>query len=138
MSNFFSRLFSPVASPTDGLSQTQRGAIVDLLHFCMCADQELTPAESNAIAGEVAAFDWDPAVDFDSFAARSLEKARAAMATAATRESALASISDQLASTETKTQALALCQELFQADGEFAPAERAVFVEIKRAFGWPE
>ena len=138
MSNFFSRLFSPVASPIDGLSQTQRGAIVDLLNFCMCVDQELTPAESSAIANEVAAFDWDPAVDFESFAARSLEEARAAMATAGTRQSALASISDQLASTETKTQALALCQQLVQADGEFAPTERTVFVEIKRAFGWPE
>ena len=137
MSKFLGRLFSPAASPTDGLSQAQREAIVDLLHFCMCADQDLQPTESSAIADKVAGFNWDPAVNFESFAAKSLERAQAAIMTTDSRQAALASVSERLAGTETKTEALELCQKLFQSDGEFAPAERAVFTEIKRAFGWP-
>jgi len=137
MSKFPGRLFSPVATPTDGLSQAQREAMVDLLHFCMCADQELLPAETDAIADETAGFNWDPAIDFSLFAGRSLEHAYGATATPESRQAALASISERLTSTEMKTQALELCQQVFLADGQFAPAERAVFLEIKRAFGWP-
>jgi tellurite resistance protein len=54
-----------------------------------------------------------------------------------TRQATLNEISGRLVSTETKTRALALCPQLFRADGEFTPVERAVFVEIKQAFGWP-
>ena len=138
MITLFGRLFSPVTPPTDGLSQGQREAIVDLLYFCMCADQRLLPVENAAIADEVATFNWDPTIKFETFAAQSLQRAQLAVAAPKTRETMLLDIGNQLVTTETKTRAITLCPQIFRADGEYAPAERAVFVEIKRSFGWPD
>jgi len=137
MSRHFGHLFSPAVETTDGLSQTQREAIVDLLHYCMCADRELFPCEVDAFEEEVAEFNWEPSVNFESFAARSLEEAHGAVASPERRQAALASISSRLATNEAKMQALALCPRIFLADGHYAQEERAIFVEIKRAFGWP-
>lgn len=137
MSTFLRRLFSTTSSPADGLAQPQREAIIDLLNFCMCADDKLLLDEVITIEDETQILSWDPAVDFMTFATRSRERAQAAIATPETRQAALASISDRLRTSEAKTNALDLCQKVFQADGDFAPVERSVFQEIKRAFGWP-
>jgi uncharacterized tellurite resistance protein B-like protein len=138
MSTFLRRLFSTAANPADGLSQSQREAIIDLLNFCMCADSKLKPSEAITIEDEISGFDWDPAVDFELFVVRSLERASSAMSTPEARQAALASISDRLQTTEARSNALDLCPKVFHADGEFAPEERTVFIEIKRAFGRPE
>jgi hypothetical protein len=137
MSSFLRRLFSTTASPSDGLNQPQREAILDLLNFCMCADEKLLVEEVITIDDEVQALSWDPAVDFWKFAAQSRERASAAVATPEARQAALASISDRLQTAEAKTNAIGLCQKVFHADGDFAQVERTVFLEIKRAFGWP-
>lgn len=136
MSKFPGNLFSPALSPTDGLSQSQREAIVDLLHYCMCADKELFPCEVDAFQDEIERFNWDPGVDFEPYAARSLEQAHGAVSSDELRQKALSSIASRLATDEAKSQALALCPQIFLADGHFAQEERAIFVEIKRAFGW--
>lgn len=138
MGRLLPRIFSPGASPTDGLSQAQREAIVDQLHFCMCADQELLPSKSGEIAHEVSGFNWDPAVDFEAFAEKSKDRARAAVADPGMRKAVLASVAERLATTEMMTRGLELCVNVFKVDGEFAPEERTVFHEIKRAFGWPD
>jgi len=138
MSTFLRRLFSTTANPADGLIQPQREAVIDLLNFCMCADQKLLLDEEITLDDEIQGFSWDPAVDFMKFATQSRERAKLAVATPEMRHDALASISRRLQTTEAKTNALDLCQKVFHADGEYAPVERTVFAEIKRAFGWPE
>ena len=137
MSSFFRRLFSSNAPSTDGFSQTQREAIVDLLNFCMCADSALLPEEREAIATELKSYHWDPAVDIEKFAAESRTRAAAAVKNPGNRVSLLKSIAGRLVTTEAKTHALALCPQVFMADGESAPEEHEIFLEIKRAFGWP-
>jgi uncharacterized tellurite resistance protein B-like protein len=136
--SIFSRLFSHATDVSDDLSQGQREAIVDLLHFCMCADRRLLPVESGVIAKEVAAFNWKSHVAFEEFARQSLAKAEAAMATPESRRTLLEKIGEQLVSTEVQTRAIALCPRIFTADGEFVRVEHEIFAEIKRAFGWPE
>lgn len=138
MSTFLRRLFSTTASPSDGLTQPKREAIIDLLNLCMCADKKLLLDEVVTIDDEIQAFCWDPAVDFMTFATQSRERAKAAATNPETRRPALASIADRLQTTETKSNALGLCQKVFHADGEYAPVERSVFREIKHAFGLPE
>ena len=138
MSAFLRRLFSSDASPADGLTQPKREAIIDLLNFCMCADQKVLMEEEITIDDEIQGFSWDPSVDFRTFAAQSLERAKAAVATPESRRIALASISDRLESPEAMEGALVLCHKVFKADGEYAPVEREVFQEIKRAFGLRE
>ncbi|HUG09478.1 MAG TPA: hypothetical protein VMM36_00605 [Opitutaceae bacterium] len=137
MSTFLRLLFSSTASPADGLAQSQREAIIDLLNFCMCADAKLLVDEVITIDDEVQRLSWDPAVDFWKFATQSREHAIAAVATPETRQTALVSISNRLQTVEAKTNAIGLCQKVFHADGDFAPVERAVFLEIKHAFGLP-
>jgi uncharacterized tellurite resistance protein B-like protein len=137
MSTFLRRLFSTTASPSDGLAQPQREAIIGLLNFCMCADEKLLVDEMITIDDEVQALSWDPAVDFWAFATQSRERAKTAVATLETRQTALDSISNRLQTAEAKTNAIGLCQKVFHADGEFAQVEQTVFLEIKRAFGWP-
>ena len=138
MSTLFSRLFSTATPPTDGLYQSTREAIVDLLYFCMCADLRLLPVESAMIESQVSTFNWEPTTPFETFAQQSLARAQAAIATAESRQAILIEIEQRLATTETKTRAVALCPQVFRADGEYAPAERSIFLEIKRAFGWPD
>jgi hypothetical protein len=65
------------------------------------------------------------------------KSAKTAVATLETRQTALDSISNRLQTAEAKTNAIGLCQKVFHADGEFAQVEQTVFLEIKRAFGWP-
>ena len=137
LSTSFIRWFSTATPAKDGLSQVQREAIVDLLYFCMCADQKLLPLESAAITNEATAFSWDVSVNFEDFATSSLQRARVAVASPETIQIALRGISEQLVTTEARTRAITLCLQVFGADGDFDSAERAVFVEIKRAFGWP-
>jgi hypothetical protein len=138
MSTFLRRLFSTTANPADGLTQPKREAFIDLLNFCMCADEKLLLDEVITIEDETQVFSWDPAVDFMTFAAQSLERAKAAVATLESRHAALAFISNRLETVEAKSSALDLCEKVFHADGEFAPVERTVFQEIKRAFGLQE
>ena len=138
MSSFLRRLFSSDASPADGLTQHQREAIIDLLNFCMCTDGKVLLDEEITIDDEIQEFCWDPSVDFRTFAAQSLERARAAVATPETRRIALDSISDRLETPGAKEGALVLCHKVFKADGDYAPVERGVFLEIKRAFGLRE
>ena len=138
MSTFLRRLFSSTASPFDRLTQPQREAIIDLLNFCMCADEKLLLEEEITLDDEVQDLSWDPAVDFWTFATQSRERAKAAVATPETRQAALTSISDRLQTADARINVLGLCHKVFHSDGEFAPMERTVFQEIKRAFGLPE
>ena len=137
MSRIFGRLFAHPPAAPDGLTQTQREAIIDLLNFCMCADDKLRPIEDRFITHSVARLAWEGAQNFESFSAASIERAGAALKSFATRAGYLAGISERLASTEVKSEAIALCQKLFHVDGEFPDAERVVYREIRHVFGWP-
>ena len=105
------------AAPKDGLTQPQREAIVDLLNYCMYADNLVFLAEDRLITDTVAKFNWDPKVPFDQFDARSVSNARNASESQVYRDQFLASIKDRLDTAAVKAQALDLCQELFLADG---------------------
>src|SRR5262252_9184633 len=72
MPSLIRKLFHKSEAPNDGLIQPQREAIVDLLNYCMYADNLVMLAEDRLIADTVAKFNWDPeAVPFDQFDARS-------------------------------------------------------------------
>jgi hypothetical protein len=137
MSTLFAFLFTPSATPTDGLIQSEREALLDLFHFCMCADQKLLPVEGAAIADELIKFHWEPGVNYENFALKSLQRAQAAVASPEARKSALQHISKRLISMETKNRALTVCTKIFMADGAYVSEERDIFLEIKQALNWP-
>ena len=132
MPSLIRKLFHKSEAPKDGLTQPQREAIVDLLNYCMYADNLIFLAEDRLIADTVAKFNWDPKVPFDQFDARSVSNARNASESQVYRDQFLASIRDRLGTAAVKGQALDLCQELFLADGARSDEEDAVLQNLRK------
>ena len=132
MPSLLQKLFRKSEAPNDGLTQPQREAIVDLLNYCMYADNLVMLAEDRLITDTVAKFNWDPkAVRFDQFDARSVGNARNARESQVYRDQFLASIRDRLETATVKGKALDLCQELFLADGARSEEEDAVLQNLR-------
>jgi uncharacterized tellurite resistance protein B-like protein len=134
MASLLQKLFHRSEAPNDGLTQPQREAIVDLLNYCMYADNLVMLAEDRLISDTVKKFDWDSKVPFDQFALRSIDKARNARESQVHREKFLGSIKDRLDTPAVKTKALDLCQELFLADGAQSEEEDEVLQNLRPLF----
>ena len=132
MPSLIRKLFRKSEAPKDGLTQPQREAIVDLLNYCMYADNLIFLAEDRLIADTVAKFNWDPKVPFDQFDARSVSNARNASESQVYRDQFLASIKDRLDTAAVKGQALDLCHELFVADGARSDEEDVVLQNLRQ------
>ena len=133
MPSLIQKLFhnhKPEASK-DGLTQPQREAIVDLLNYCMYADNLVMLDEDRLITDTVARFSWDPKMPFDQFDARSVGNARNARESQVYRDQFLASIKERLDTPVVKRKALDLCQELFLADGARSDEEETVLQNLK-------
>jgi hypothetical protein len=132
MASLLRKLFHKSEAPKDNLTQPQREAIVDLLNYCMYADDLVFLAEDRLIADTVAKFNWDPKMPFDQFDARSIGNARNARESQVYRDQFLASIRDRLGTASVKGKALDLCQELFIADGARSDEEDAVLQNLRQ------
>ena len=132
MPSLIRKLFRKSEAPKDNLTQPQREAIVDLLNYCMYADDLVFLAEDRLIADTVAKFNWDPNVPFDQFDARSIGNARNARESQVYRDQFLTSIRDRLGTAAVKGKALGLCQELFVADGARSDEEDAVLQTLRK------
>jgi len=133
MSSILKKLFGAKGKKADGLSQPQREAIVDLLHYCMYADNHLALNEDQVVSDEVDRFNWDPAVSYEAFAVRSISRVRDAKEHPESRGEFLASIAKALKSKAAKQRALLLCRQIFQADGDVAASESELLRDIQRA-----
>jgi hypothetical protein len=96
MPSLIRKLFHKSEAPNDGLTQPQREAIVDLLNYCMYADNLVFLSEDRLITDTVAKFNWDPKVPFDQFDVRSVSNAGDATESQVHRNQFLASIKDRL------------------------------------------
>src|SRR3954454_11506789 len=126
MPSLIRKLFRKSDESKDGLTQPQREAIVDLLNYCMYADNLVILAEDRLTTDTAAKFNWDSTVPFDQFDVRSIDNARNASENPGYRDKLLVSIRDRLGTAPMKGQALDLCQELFLADGARSDEEDAV------------
>jgi hypothetical protein len=131
MPSLIRKLFHKSEAPNDGLTQPQREAIVDLLNYCMYADNLVFLAEDRVITDTAAKFNWDSKVPFDQFEVRSVSNARNARESQVYRDQFLASIKDRLDTASVKGKALDLCQELFLADGARSDEEDAVLQNLR-------
>ena len=132
MPSLIRKLFHKSEAPKDGLTQPQREAIVDLLNYCMYADNLVMLAEDRLITDTVKKFNWESKVPFDQFVLRSTDNARNARESQVHREKFLGSIKDRLDTAAAKGKALDLCQELFVADGALADEEDAVLQNLRK------
>src|SRR5215471_6270486 len=135
MAGLLKKLFGKSEESKDGLTQPQREAIVDLLNYCMYADNLVFLAEDRLIADTVAKFNWELKTPFDQFDARSVGNARNARESQVYKDQFLASIRDRLGTAAVKGQALDLCQELFVADGARSDEEDAVLQNLRVLLG---
>ena len=132
MPSLIRKLFHKSEAPNDGLTQPQREAIVDLLNYCMYADNLIFLAEDRLITDTVAKFNWDAKVPFDQFEVRSVSNARNATESQVYRDQLLGCIRDRLDTVAVKKQALDLVQELFLADGARSEEEDVVLQNLKK------
>jgi uncharacterized tellurite resistance protein B-like protein len=131
MPSLLRKLFHKSEESKDGLTQPQREAIVDLLNYCMYADNLVMLAEDRLIADTVAKFNWESKTPFDQFDVRSVGNARNARESKVYRDKFLASIKERLDTAAVRGKALDLCQELFLADGAQSEEEDEVLQNLR-------
>ena len=135
MSFSLSQIFRAKHAPSsDGLTQPQREAIVDLLHLCMYADNLIALAETNVVTDVVDSFSWETKSSFASFEARSIARAREAKENEEILTSLLDSVSDRLNAPNARNIALKVCQQLIAVDGT-TEKESALLAKIKQILG---
>jgi hypothetical protein len=125
MPSLISKLFhrTHIAGVTDGLTQPQREAIVDLLNYAMFADNNITLAEDKFIADTEAKMTWAAHIDFDIYEEQSIGFVRRAKDDESYRSEFFDSVKKRLDDASTKNRALDLASQLFAVDGEITPKE---------------
>ena len=131
----FNRLFTPKADGKDGLTQAQREAVVDVLHYCMYADNFIALSESRFVAAKVESYDWDPKISFEYYQNKSIGAVRAALDNPKVKADFFESVKQRLATAEVRKTAFDLCQKLFMADGNESAGETALKGELRRNLG---
>lgn len=104
-------------SPTPELTQTEREAIVDLLHFSLYADSHIALKEGEALSEIVGVIGWDVASAFQTYEAKSVAAARAARENPDAQKIFFDSISERLKAPESRALAVDLSAQLLSADG---------------------
>lgn len=118
------------AKKSDGLTQPQRQAIVDLLHYCMFADNFVALAEDRFVNSVAATLNWDNRITFESYEGGSIANARKAKENAAYRENFLKDIVSRLNTPAARDLARGLCRDLYSADARIAEAESQQLAQI--------
>jgi len=129
----FKKLFQSSKSPSDGFSQTEREAIVDLLHFCMYADRHIAISEDDMIEKVARTMSWDATISYEYYEGKSTGAARAAIENKDARSEFLKSLHDRLKDKESRAFALKVADDLMKVDGEKKQAEFDALSELKRA-----
>jgi hypothetical protein len=125
MPSLISKLFHKTHIPgvTDGLTQEQREAIVDLLNYAMFADNNIAISEDQFIADTESKMTWAPHIDFDIYEEQSIGFVRRAKDDQSYRGEFFDSVKRRLGDPKTKNKALDLCSQLCAVDGAITPKE---------------
>lgn len=126
-------IFPDQKTDADGLTQPEREAIVDALHFCMYADANIALAESKVIADWNETLDWDPNNSFSIYEQRSIAAARQALDGIDARTEFILSIAKRIDSEHAENTLLRLCRKLADADGKRSDGEWAFITSLGNA-----
>jgi hypothetical protein len=119
----------------DGLSQTQREAIVDLLHYSMYADNLVALKEDQFINSVATTLSWDKDISFETYEGTSIGRARKAKEQSAYREEFLQSVATRLGATPVRQLAFDLVKQLFAADANLCERESQQLPTLRKALG---
>lgn len=122
--------FKNQKKPADHLPQSEREAIVDLLHLCLYADAHISLKEGEFIADVVDVIGWDTKLSFSAYEQRSIAAAREARADEKSKKEFIEYAAKRLASKAAKDLAVSLCAGLFGSDGT-NDREAALLMQIR-------
>ena len=129
------KLFHSLPTPSDGLTQGQREAIVDLLNYCSFVDRDIAASEGELIDDLGHQFHWDATIDFDYYVNKSIGVVRGVLGSVDSRADFLESISKRLDSKKSKTVALSLSDKLIKSDGRVTAEEKETYQAFRKAIG---
>ncbi|WP_309386780.1 hypothetical protein [Cerasicoccus frondis] len=133
MLGFLKNLFKAGGSSSDGLIQSQREAIVDLLVYCMYSDRTVSLAEDQLIQRRLESMDWQAVDSIDHYYDLSVTRVRDILGNDAARKSFLERVSAGLGDSATREKAFQLSHQLFLSDGVESPDEAALEAELRDA-----
>jgi hypothetical protein len=128
-------LFHKQPAPSDGLTQGQREAIVDLLNYCSFIDHDLSASEGELIDNLGHQFHWDANIDFDYYVNKSIGAVRGVLESLDSQRDFLADISKRLDSKQSKATALSLADKIIKVDGRVTAEERKTYQAFRKAIG---
>ncbi len=126
-------LFKTKRTPAQ-LAQSEREAIVDLLHLCLYADGHISLQEGQFLAEVVNVIGWDTNLAFSSYESRSIAAARAAQGDERSKQEFITHAAARLRSGTARQLAVSLCRELIEADGT-SRKEGVVITQIRSTLG---
>ncbi|MFO1450022.1 MAG: hypothetical protein U1F61_17825 [Opitutaceae bacterium] len=128
----FRSLFRLSSHSDDGLTQSEREAIVDVLHYCMFADKHIATTEDDLIEAAARTFNWDPKVSYEYYEGKSTGMVRAALADAYSRVTFLTDLNARLGN-QAKLIALQLAERVINADGVRRTEELEAMEALRKA-----
>ncbi|MBL9204574.1 MAG: hypothetical protein JNN01_05790 [Opitutaceae bacterium] len=128
----FRSLFRLSSHSDDGLTQSEREAIVDVLHYCMFADKHIATTEDDLIEAAARTFNWDPKVSYEYYEGKSTGMVRAALADAYSRVTFLTDLNSRLGN-QAKLIALQLAERVINADGVRRTEELEAMEALRKA-----
>jgi uncharacterized tellurite resistance protein B-like protein len=129
----FKKLFKSSKAQDDGFAQSEREAIVDLLHYCMYADRHIAISEDEMIEKVARTMNWDPNISYEYYEGKSTGAARKALASKESRSEFMKSLHERLKDKTSRSFALKVADDLMKVDGEKKQEEFDALSELKRA-----
>ena len=131
MQSLFQKLLK---SHSNGLTQPQKEAMVDLCLLGMYSDDLISLAEQDFIEDESAQLQWQSGISFSSYLQRTIPTIRAAKDDAQKVKAFLQTIGDRLESDEVKQQAMNELEKLLTTDG-MVKLEAEFLSHVKQVMG---
>lgn len=126
----FKFLFSVFEESSDGFKQSEREAIVDVLHYCMYADKQASAPENAMIKAVAKTLSWDPNVAYEEYEAQSTAAVREALEGPDALKSFFKKLRSRLKE-DSRILALQLAEKVVNADSQKKPEELTVLAQLK-------
>ena len=126
----FKSIFKSHETPDDGLNQSQREAIVDLLNYCSFVDHNISISESDLIDGLEYQLHWDANTDFDYYENKSVGLVRGVLDQPESVTEFLKEVRTRLDSPKSREVALGLVDKIIKTDGKVTAEESQAYAAI--------
>jgi len=127
----FKKLFRSVDKSSDGLTQSAREAIVDVLHYCMYADRHIAVREDEFIETAARTLNWDANISYEYYEGKSTGAVNRALSDKDEKAAFFESLKTRLPGKVERELAIALADDLSLCDGLKKERESAAIRELK-------